>query len=197
LTVILWRRFTSQAARAALGLLLVLQALPLWTAYPDYLAYFNFTAGKHPENILIDSDLDWGQDLKRLQQRLVELHVTKFGFVYRGSADVVGERLPGVWMVQPFNPTTGWVAASIFARDTVSQGQAFGWLKQYQPIERIGKSIDLYFIPESPGRIGILAGEEPSYRAKHLSRYRHIENLGRGGLRHDTASCSRHRVVSA
>lgn len=146
-----WRRYRQLSVRAALIVLLVAQADALANSYPDYLAYFNVAAGRHPEKILIDSDLDWGQDLKRLDKRLNELHVTKFGFVYRGTADVVGERLPGVWMVQPFTPATGWIAASIYARETVSQGQAFAWLKRYQPLERIGKSIDLYYIPETTG----------------------------------------------
>jgi hypothetical protein len=148
LVVQLWERFNSTGVRLLLAALLLFQASTIVTSYPDYLPYFNAFAGDHPEKILIDSDLDWGQDLQRLETRLNELHVHKFGFVYRGSADVIGEHLPGVWMVQPFSPATGWIAASIFARDTVSQGQAFGWLKQYQPMERIGKSIDLYYIPE-------------------------------------------------
>jgi len=149
LMVRLWERFNTVPVRSALVAAILLQVSTLVSSYPDYLPYFNILAGDHPEKILIDSDLDWGQDLQRLEQRLNELHVTKFGFVYRGSADVIGERLPGVWMVQPFNPATGWIAASIFARDTVSQGEAFGWLKQYQPVERIGKSIDLYYIPDN------------------------------------------------
>ncbi|HEX2584061.1 MAG TPA: hypothetical protein VHL14_02950, partial [Steroidobacteraceae bacterium] len=148
LMVKLWQRFNFVAVRSALVAAVLLQVSTLAWSYPDYLPYFNILAGDHPEKILIDSDLDWGQDLQRLERRLNELHVTKFGFVYRGSADVIGERLPGVWMVQPFNPATGWIAASIFARDTVSQGDAFGWLRQFQPVERIGKSIDLYYIPE-------------------------------------------------
>ncbi len=41
----------------------------LYTAYPDYLPYFN-EAICHPEQVLVDSDLDWGQDLHRLEQRL-------------------------------------------------------------------------------------------------------------------------------
>ncbi|MGC3982626.1 MAG: phospholipid carrier-dependent glycosyltransferase [Steroidobacteraceae bacterium] len=151
-TVTLWQRashFVEQrVVRAALVLLIGWQVSLLYSAYPDYLPYFNFTAGDHPEHILIDSDLDWGQDIERLQKRLMELKVTKFGFVYRGTIDVIGERLPGVWMAQPFQPATGWVAASIYARDTVSQGEAFKWLQQYTPRERIGKSIDLYYIPE-------------------------------------------------
>jgi 4-amino-4-deoxy-L-arabinose transferase-like glycosyltransferase len=144
----LWKRYAHSWARGAVVTLLGAQAVTMVISYPDYLAYFNVTAGAHPERILIDSDLDWSQDIKRLQQRLVQLQVTKFGFVYRGSADVVGEHLPGVWLVQPFSPATGWIAASIYARDTVSQGKAFEWLKQYTPRERVGKSIDLYYIPE-------------------------------------------------
>jgi 4-amino-4-deoxy-L-arabinose transferase-like glycosyltransferase len=147
----LWQRYSHRWVRGAMLGLLALQAGTMVLTYPDYLAYFNLTAGAHPERILIDSDLDWSQDIKRLQQRLVQLQIMKFGFVYRGSADVVGEHLPGVWMVQPFSPATGWIAASIFARDTVSQGKAFEWLKQYTPRERIGKSIDLYYIPDKAG----------------------------------------------
>ena len=37
-----------------------------WRAHPDYLAHFNEFAGSHPETILCESDLDWGQDLDRL-----------------------------------------------------------------------------------------------------------------------------------
>lgn len=148
LAVNLWRRYQHQWARGALVLLIGWQLSLLYSTYPDYLPYFNFTAGKHPEHILIDSDLDWSQDVERLQQRLTQLKVKKFGFVYRGTIDVIGERLPGVWMAQPFQPATGWIAASIYARDTVSQGAAFKWLKQYTPVERVGKSIDLYYIPD-------------------------------------------------
>lgn len=148
----LWRRYSSHAARGALAAVLTLQALPLWTAYPDYLSYFNVLAGKQPEKIIIDSDLDWGQDVRRLQHRLTELRVKKFGFVYLGTVDVTAERLPGVRMMQPFKPATGWIAASVFAREISAKGQGFAWLKKYKPKERVGKSIDLYFIPERSGK---------------------------------------------
>jgi len=45
------------------GVLVVLvgwQVLTLWTAHPDYLPYFN-EAVTHPEQVLVDSDLDWGR----------------------------------------------------------------------------------------------------------------------------------------
>ena len=41
--------------------------------HPDYLAYFNEFAGKHPERILVDSNYDWGQDLRFLSARLRQL----------------------------------------------------------------------------------------------------------------------------
>ncbi|MGE0115796.1 MAG: ArnT family glycosyltransferase [Steroidobacteraceae bacterium] len=147
-TVDLWRRHHQRLLRGALALLLGWQVSLLWSEYPDYLPYFNFLAGDRPEHILIDSDLDWSQDVERLQRRLTELKITRFGFVYRGTIDVLGERLPGVWMVPPFQPATGWIASGMYARETVAQGEAYKWLKQYTPVERIGKSIDLYYIPE-------------------------------------------------
>src|SRR6185436_19403568 len=39
-------------------------------AHPDYIAYFNECCAKNPERWLIDSDLDWGQDLDRLAAAL-------------------------------------------------------------------------------------------------------------------------------
>jgi hypothetical protein len=147
-TATLWRRYRQPVIRIALVGAIGWQVSLLYSAYPDYLPYFNVIAGEHPEHILIDSDLDWGQDVERLRDRLKELRVTQFWFVYRGTIDVIGEGLPGVLMAQPFHPVSGWVAASIYARDTVSQGAAFAWLRQYTPRERIGKSIDLYYIPE-------------------------------------------------
>ena len=54
----------------------VLLALVAWFAassllsHPDYLPYFNEFAGSEPEKIVVDSDLDWGQDVKRLAARL-------------------------------------------------------------------------------------------------------------------------------
>ncbi len=144
----LWRQSHHFAPRAALSALLLWQVSTLWSAYPEYLAYFNAAAGSHPESILVDSDLDWGQDLEALRGRLHQLHVGSFGFAYRGSADLKAEALPGVRVLPPFTPATGWVAASLYAKALAGNGAAFAWLDNYLPKERIGKSIDLYYIPE-------------------------------------------------
>jgi len=59
-----------KATAAALGFLLLWFAGSSLLSHPDYLPYFNELAGSHPENIVVDSDLDWGQDMKRLARRL-------------------------------------------------------------------------------------------------------------------------------
>lgn len=48
--------------------------------HPDYLAYFNALAGDEPSKVLVDSDLDWGQDMKRLGARLREAGATEVAF---------------------------------------------------------------------------------------------------------------------
>ena len=64
----------------------VLMVLAAWfgasslISHPDYLAYFNEFAGSEPENIVVDSDLDWGQDVKRLAARLREVGAREVTF---------------------------------------------------------------------------------------------------------------------
>ena len=59
-------------------------AVDSWRAHPDYLAHFNEFAGSHPERILSESDLDWGQDLHRLSLRLKERGIQEFSIAYFG-----------------------------------------------------------------------------------------------------------------
>jgi len=94
-----WRRPAGLALAAALG---------LWYAggtlrqHPHYLAYFNELAGG-PANgwrVLVDSNLDWGQDLKRLASWMRENGVARIKLSYFGSADpsyygIDEEALPG------------------------------------------------------------------------------------------------------
>ena len=42
---------------------------------------------------------------------------------------------------------TGWVAANLLAKATLVENGGFKWLDAYTPVMRIGKSIDLYYIP--------------------------------------------------
>jgi 4-amino-4-deoxy-L-arabinose transferase-like glycosyltransferase len=150
-TVRTWRALAAWRKRrlavvpvAVLLALLLWQLSTLWTAYPDYLAYFN-EAVPHPERVLVDSDLDWGQDLRRLELRAAQLRIAHLSLAYRGTADLTREPLPPFVSLAARQPTTGWVAISELAR--TRDPADYAWLEAYRPVERIGKSIDLYYIP--------------------------------------------------
>jgi hypothetical protein len=120
------------------------QLSTLWTANPDYFPYFNETVS-HPEAVLVDSDLDWGQDLRRLERRLAELKVPRIALAYSGTADLSREALPPFTLLAPRHPVSGWVAITALTRE--HEPARFAWLNAYEPQERVGKTIDLYFIP--------------------------------------------------
>ena len=137
-----WRALP-RVGTAVAALLAAWQVSTLGTAYPDYFPYFNELIS-NPAHVLIDSDLDWGQDLRRLERRLVELKVPSVSLAYQGTADLTREVLPPFVRLPPRQPATGWVAINALTREHEPIGYA--WLNPYRPVERVGKTIDLYFI---------------------------------------------------
>jgi len=137
-----WQR-AALLARAALVALMGWQACTL-AVWPDYLAYFNGLAPE-PRHVLIDSDLDWGQDFKRLTVRLAQRHIERIALAYQGTADLSREPLPQYTLLQADQLATGWVAVTALAR--MRAPRHFDWLDAYVPVERIGTTIDLYQIP--------------------------------------------------
>ena len=131
------------------------QVSTFWTANPDYLPYFN-EAVAHPAKVLVDSDLDWGQDLWRLEKRAAELKIPLLNLAYRGTADLTREALPPYVVLPPSQQVTGWVAISALAKEHDPKGYA--WLDSYEPMEWIGKTIKLYYIPPAQGASGPHAG---------------------------------------
>jgi hypothetical protein len=68
-------------------------------------------AGRQPEKILVDSDLDWGRDLKRLSQRLKAVGATSVSMGDLLNKDFVLEK--GLPPVPPYRlgaPNPGWNA---------------------------------------------------------------------------------------
>jgi len=102
-------------------------------------------AGDHPEHILLDSDLDWGQDLWRLDRVLRARQINSVQMVSWGTADPRRHLAANVDWLQPSRPRAGWVAASLYPLYGDSAG-TWNWLRDRQPVERVGKSINLYFL---------------------------------------------------
>jgi len=93
----LWPRL-----RAAAILLLVWTAISTAAAHPDYLAYFNELGGGHPERILVDSDLDWGQDMARLAAELQLRHVSYLHMACLYTGDDTRLGLPAWDSLDPY-----------------------------------------------------------------------------------------------
>ncbi len=79
-----------RAAAAAFALLPVLSGCELLRIHPHELSYFNAFAGgpERGREILSDSNVDWGLDLKRLAAELARRGVTDPTVVYFGGDDV-------------------------------------------------------------------------------------------------------------
>ena len=147
----LWEDFrTDHAGPLIILSLLAWHVTSSFRGHPDYLAYFNEFAGQHPENILIDSDLDWGQDLFRLSAVLRQKGVEKVSVAYAGSADLTQFNLPPFRMLSPHQPTTGWIAISLLSLKIGSHyipTDSYYWLEAYKPICLVGRSMRLYYVP--------------------------------------------------
>ena len=137
----------------------ILGAALLWlcgtslASHPDYLPYFNALAGEHPERIVVDSDLDWGQDIKRLGRRLAELHAPSVAFTPTITISLASVGFPAHGRSSPDAPEPGWNAVQMTQWKLYRLGlqmndpTAQTWPDLIQPSERIGKSILLYYIP--------------------------------------------------
>lgn len=143
----------SRGARWTLAVLTLWLCAGSLSAHPDYLAYFNAFAGSEPERIVVESDLDWGQDIKRLGERLRELHATSVGFSPGIMLDPSQHGFPPWRWSAVDAPYPGWNAVEV----TVWKEQRMGfrlqqpnvrlWPDYVKPVERVGKSILLYYIP--------------------------------------------------
>jgi len=149
----LWK-YKPLAAKLFVVLLLCWQAISSIRARHDYIAYFNEFAGNDPSHVLITGcDLDCGQDMLRLSSELAKKHISKISIAAWTTADLSRLGLPDFQVRQPAQPVTGWVAISLRSQRMgdafhSSYGpEAFAWLLKYRPVEQIGSTIRLYYIP--------------------------------------------------
>jgi len=137
--------------------------------FPYYLTYFNQTVGgpSGGYRYVTDSNLDWGQDLKRLSLYVKENNIEAISLDYFGWADpyfYMGNQAIGVSAgsyrdARDFlrrNQTDGWIAisATFFQQatspsaDNPNKKLDYLWLKAYEPVTVIGNSIFVWHITE-------------------------------------------------
>jgi len=119
-------------------------------AHPDYLPWFNAFA-PHPERVLNDSNLDWGQDVLRLARYTRREHIPSISLLLFTSADLDRLGFPPHKVIKNVEEIHGWFATSemeIAIGETHSP-KVKNWLDGMiagKPYTRIGKSIRVYHL---------------------------------------------------
>lgn len=170
------RRASVWRVRLVAGLMAWFVVASIWI-HPHYLAFFNVLAGG-PNNgwrALVDSNLDWGQDLARLADWLVEREIDPvwlsyfgearpayYGIGYRGL-DSFPPRLmnPAARPFYPHDPAPGWYAISATTLQGVpfADHDLFAFFRQRDPAAKIGYSIFLYEQPARGEPVDLLLGD--------------------------------------
>jgi 4-amino-4-deoxy-L-arabinose transferase-like glycosyltransferase len=147
--------------RIAAMLLVVLHVVASISAHPDYFPYFNALAGRDPGRYLIDSNLDWGQDLLRLRSTARTLRIDRMA-VNLGYHDYDALGFPHQHEARSTHPEKGWIAIGEHVYRLEHATGAWSWLDPF-PMTRVGMSIRLYNVPldadldtEAPGDAEIL-----------------------------------------
>ena len=146
---------------SAVGILLGWYLFENLKVFPSYLTYFNQVAGG-PKNgylYVVDSNVDWGQDAKRLTDWVNANKITKISLDYFGWADAgyyLGNKY--IWInagkyknAREFitdNPDGGYIAVSksFFMGSRGNPETSYAWLDSYTPIADIGNSIFVWRI---------------------------------------------------
>ena len=139
----------------------IVLALLVWYAaenlriWPYYITYFNQFAGgpSGGYRYVVDSNLDWGQDLKRLSQWVEKNNIEKIHLDYFGWSDPVYYLGPKFqWLTagqyknaEDFIAKTGGgylaVSANFYMNSRENPATSYAWLDEIKPVAVIGNSI--------------------------------------------------------
>ncbi len=144
------------------SILIFWQTISVLKIFPHFLAYANEIVGG-PDNLYlytVDSNLDWGQDLKRLKEWVEKNKIQKIYLDYFGGGNpkyYLGEKYEGWWGQR--NPKELSKGSFLAISATSLQGgkglpakgfdQPWGyylWLEGKKPFAKIGYSIFVYYI---------------------------------------------------
>lgn len=174
-------------AYGALAVLLLWFVVSVLRVYPHQDAYFNELAGDWPQwsSYLVDSNLDWGQDLPALHDWLIEHGVERVNLAYFGKAvpetyGVQYQPLPGYLRFvegvelnayNPITPEPGWYAISATSLRLgllqPANVDLYAFFRDQQPVGRAGYSIYLYEVrypADLPVERRVIFGEAAAQR---------------------------------
>ena len=170
------------------GLLLIAWYLgvSLWI-YPDYLAYFNLFAGGPARGyqVLLDSNLDWGQDLVQLRRYMEEKGLdevwlsamgltdpARYGIRYRKLPDWENKEIqPDFHYLNP-DPGVYVIGATLLQGVYLPNLSTFDWFLRREPIDQIGYSMLVYRVEEDavpPAWLGMCYAPDPPLSPDELA----------------------------
>jgi Flp pilus assembly protein TadD len=122
-----------------------------WRAYPYFIEYFNEVAGGSSNGYqwLVDSNLDWGQDVKRLKHFLDEQAMTNIDLAYFGPGGpidyygITGRRVTS-------GEAEGMHSGTLVVSATEFMSPGWDWLRaSHEPVTRIGYTMFVYHLGDA------------------------------------------------
>jgi len=155
-------RFKSHVLRLTFYALLACYLVGALCISPHYLAFFNALAGGPASGYrhLVDSNLDWGQNLWQLRDWMEENGVERVYYAHYSPArpqvyGIQADFLPPDPRAVPFAPLDP--APGIYAIGaTVLQGvytpdvNTYAWFRAHEPAAILGHALFVYEVPERP-----------------------------------------------
>jgi 4-amino-4-deoxy-L-arabinose transferase-like glycosyltransferase len=151
----IWAPRSRRALPYVLGAVLLVQAGEAAAIYPYYLSFFNTLSGgpANGSRYLLDSNLDWGQDLKRLKQYTDRHGIKSLCTSYFGTAEAGYYKIPGYPLQAGLNgpgfPCRYAAISLTNLYEVYLTPGSFAWLRRMKPVDRIGYSIYLYDLGKS------------------------------------------------
>ncbi|HET7375386.1 MAG TPA: hypothetical protein VFK30_01685, partial [Anaerolineae bacterium] len=174
-----------------ISLLIAWLVIGTLSIFPHHLSYFNELVGgpAHADQVLADSNLDWGQDLPALKEWMAENKVDRVNLAYFGTAlpaayginywplpaflhFIIG---PEVDSYNPYTPEPGWyaISATSLRLGLVYRDQnLYAYFRDKTPDARAGYSILLYKVDYPAGtvidRAVVIGAPRYSFPAKDI-----------------------------
>ncbi len=144
------RRSVDLAAAGCVAALLLWFATASVLTAPRYLEYFNEAAGgrENGHELLVDSNIDWGQDLLRLKDYIDAEGITRINLAYFGRVHPAVYGIPFVPLEGPADRGVTAVSASFLmgrpyfwyrgGRLGWVKSNTYTWLQEREPVARVG-----------------------------------------------------------